>query len=138
MGSAYKKITLITLLSLILVGLFSFSIYKWAMSNDSIRVAWHGDTVKGYAGYWYSLPLPKDDHRRVGKHGIYWKCNGWELLVDENEQIYLNGESYGKMSQGDELSVSWEGKLFLNGQEMIVEAQGTLPDSAIPSESDLK
>lgn len=73
----------------------------------------------GFGGYWYVLPVPKTHFERVGEHGLHWKCNDWELLVDENESISFNGSDYGAMSRGDELKVSWDGKVFLNDEEIF-------------------
>jgi hypothetical protein len=72
----------------------------------------------GFGGYWYVLPVPKSDFQRVGDHGISWTCNGWNLLVDDNELIYFNSVYYGHMNRGDELTVTWEGQLFLNGKKL--------------------
>lgn len=74
----------------------------------------------GFADYWYVLPTPKSKFERVGDHGLVWESNGWELLVDENEAIFFNNQPYGKMDQGDELIVTWEGRLFLNKVELVM------------------
>lgn len=78
-----------------------------------------GTQELGFGGYWYVLPVPKTEFKRVGNHGLVWNCNGWKLLVDENEFIYLNDVKYGQMTKGDELTVTWEGKVLLNDKEIF-------------------
>ena len=72
----------------------------------------------GFADFWYVLPTSQSKFERVGDHGLAWYCNDWESLVDDNEEIFFSNLPCGKMNKGDQLIVTWEGRLFLNKTEI--------------------
>jgi hypothetical protein len=73
-----------------------------------------GTVTIGTGSITYELPTPTLE-RNIGRSGVFWRTLHWTLRVEENGSIELNGETYGKVQQGDSLRVSWKGKIFING-----------------------
>lgn len=77
-------------------------------------------TVIVHGRYAYVLAGPRMEYEHVGKNGIYWKTTRWELQVDNNQQIFFDQQNIGEMQEGDELEITWDGRVFLNQKELVV------------------
>lgn len=95
-----------TLLSIAILFLFS--------GCGSIRAK----TVIVHGRYAYILAGPRMEYEPIGQSGIYWKTRKWELLVDDDQQIFFNQQHVGQMHKGDELEVTWNGDVLLNRESL--------------------
>lgn len=67
----------------------------------------------GWDGVWFSLAGPKVGWESK-KDGFVYETRYWTLKFEDCE-LFLNGRSHGKVSQGDDVAVSWTGVLTVNG-----------------------
>ncbi len=112
--SLLRRVVAWALLVLLVVGLLSAAWVVWEVGfrcRDDVRVF-------GLAGYSYLLSVPHHHFERVGRHGLIYEACGWRLVVNEQEEITLDGQRFGTMQPGDRLRVTSAGEVFLNREAL--------------------
>jgi hypothetical protein len=69
--------------------------------------------VLGVGGVWYILPGPhREFHSYPGD--LLWRTRYWTFRVLD-KHVLMNGRCYGAVSSRDEVEVTWNGEIIVNG-----------------------